>query len=42
MAQHGYDGAAARRDAHHQLLDEIRDLGLEREGFSVGLTLRYL
>ena len=41
MAQHGYDGAAARRDAHHQLLDEIRDLGLEREGFSVGLTLRY-
>jgi diguanylate cyclase (GGDEF)-like protein/hemerythrin-like metal-binding protein/PAS domain S-box-containing protein len=42
MAEFGCDGATEHRDSHRRLLNDIGNLGLEREGFSVGLTLRYL
>ena len=42
MRDRGYREYREHKADHERLLDEIRDLGLEREGFSVGLTLRYL
>ena len=42
MAANDYAGSAQHRDAHRRLLDDIRNLGLERDGVSVSLILRYL
>jgi diguanylate cyclase (GGDEF)-like protein/hemerythrin-like metal-binding protein len=42
MAQYNYADSEAHRDLHRRLLDDIRNLGLEHEGFSVSLILRYL
>ncbi len=42
MAQFSYADSAQHRDTHRQLLDDIRNLGLERDGLSVSLILRYL
>jgi len=42
MAEYDYAGSALHRDAHRRLLDDIRNLGLERDGVSVSLILRYL
>jgi diguanylate cyclase (GGDEF)-like protein/hemerythrin-like metal-binding protein/PAS domain S-box-containing protein len=42
MAANDYAGSAQHRDAHRRLLDDIRNLGLERNEVSVSLILRYL
>jgi hemerythrin len=42
MAEYDFVGAAQHRDTHRRLLDDLRNLGLEREGMSVSLILRYL
>jgi hemerythrin-like metal-binding protein len=42
MAVHQCDGAAAHRDAHRRLLEEIRAFRPDADGASVGVALRYL
>jgi hemerythrin-like metal-binding protein len=42
MAAHQCDGAAAHRDAHRRLLEEIRAFRPDADGASVGVALRYL
>jgi hemerythrin-like metal-binding protein len=42
MAAHQCDGAAAHREAHQRLLEEIRAFRPDGDGVSVGVALRYL
>jgi hemerythrin-like metal-binding protein len=42
MAAHHVANAAAHRDAHRRLLDDIRNLRIERDLPSISLILRYL
>ena len=42
MRSHHYDGAAAHRDMHQRLLEDLNALCLDGAGVSVSLTVRYL
>jgi diguanylate cyclase (GGDEF)-like protein/hemerythrin-like metal-binding protein len=42
MRTRHYDGAAAHRDMHQRLLEDLRGLCLDGAGVSVSLTVRYL